>query len=347
MKKYLLVSVVCMLFWFTCRTTAQSTADDPVSRICYFSGNQVNHIPHGISIIEDDSLCRKIADKCASGAELSELENSGIDSLHQRLDLLLQKKLIKIDSGKFYLTIPVIMGEKKNLLIQVVTTASARLMPAVESMIPRLQEALGERRDVAFHLLWSRIIDKVWWKAFENEFSIKDGPPNTAWIVYPTHPYMVGTNYNSDSKGEIGITWSYGYQGSLWPIMKSFLALLDASSGGTVADSVKGDLQGFGCVDSAGHSLVLYFREGDKIDQLCDKLKDQYDNAFHNVYDFQLLSKQFNIQPDDLFIILMHETAYALFENLDRSGKLTFPPVLLGKAGRETTLPLVSIELWN
>lgn len=36
------------------------------------------------------------------------------------------------------------------------------------------------------------------------------------------------------------------------------------------------------------------------------------------------------ISSEELFVILLHETAYALFENLSRSGKLQLPPILNG-----------------
>jgi hypothetical protein len=347
MKKFVFLFALCFALFINRPAPAQTPPNDPVSRLCYFTGNRINHIPRGIGIIEDDSLCRLIADRCVLGASLSDLEGAGIDSLRERIALLIKKNILKIDSGKYFLTIPVIMGEKRILLNQIVTDASLKLMPAVESMVPRLQAALGNRRDVAFHLLWSRIIDKIWWKAFEDQFSSKEGTPNIAWIVHPSHPYMVGTNYNSTARGEIAVTWSYGYAGNLSLIMNAIGPLLDASAGGNVADSVKPLLQEFGCADAGGRSMVFYYHEGDDIDELCESLEREYIAALHNVYDFKALSAQFNVPADDLFVIVMHETAYAVFEQLDRSGKLTFPPVLLGKGGKETTVQLVSVILYS
>jgi hypothetical protein len=59
-----------------------------------------------------------------------------------------------------------------------------------------------------FHLLWSRVIDDAWDKAWKATFTT-EGPADAAWLIYPGQRYDAGTNYGSvPGNGTYALTWS-------------------------------------------------------------------------------------------------------------------------------------------
>ena len=99
-----------------------------------------------------------------------------------------------------------------------------------------------------------------------------------------------------------------------------------------------------GCVNSAGVPVVYSYPTGGDLDNLLDSLKEEYALSARDLYNYDALGKEFDVATDDLFVILMHETAYSLFENLDRSGKLPFPEILKGSNNRKLCVQLASIR---
>jgi tetratricopeptide (TPR) repeat protein len=76
---------------------------------------------------------------------------------------------------------------------------------------------------------------------------------------------------------------------------------------------------------------------GDSKDKLFDYMIHEYAAALKGVFDYKTLGRKFNIPYDELFIVILHETAYAVFEKLHQSGKLEVPDILIGEGDKDKT----------
>jgi len=158
-KIYFMKSILKFLFVFLFTFSGLNAQTDFWTYLVYFGGCPVNHIPKGINIPDKDKMSCDIINYCISGLSYSELKNKFPDSLDIKLSDLSNGKVI-IKSGEYYkMTFPVITGDKRRLLKDTIRFKVSPLLPKVNSMISRLNTVLGKNKDLAFHFLWSRIID--------------------------------------------------------------------------------------------------------------------------------------------------------------------------------------------
>lgn len=344
MRAFSLLAALVMIS-AVCGNSVAQVSDNPIDQMCFFGGSKPNHIPRAIDFLTTDSTARRIATACLPGATHGELESLRLDSLDQYLARLKMDSLIEVRGDKYYLTVPVFVGERRERLRQVTYEASARLVPVVDSMIPRLEKTLGDRREMLFHLLWSRVIDANWWPLYSAQFGDGGTPPSLAWVTYPAHSFFVGTNFWSmKDQDEMAITWSNPCLACPGPIQGNRLFLIGESPLSELTDSQRVSLLERDCIDSTGHPRVYAYCTDGEVDRLFDRFKEEYAKAIRGLYDYAALSKEFGVRIDDLFVILMHETAYSVFDRLDRSGRLPFPSVLRGTGSPRECARVVSIR---
>lgn len=325
---------------------AQAQVPDLLSHMTGFSSGRTNHIPRGVSLLFEDPTTKSIANRCVGGASLKHLNTTGIDCLEQRLSRLVDAGALVLREGRYFLPCPVIVGEKRELMDRITKERVAEILPRIEPMIYRLKQALKDRPQFLFHIFWSRVVDQTFWMLWEEEFPHDVGPPATTWLIYPDHPCQVGTNYNSaPGNSEIAISWSFNCSEHLTPIMRGRFDLYSSGSGVRTPDSLSVSLQEFGCMDETLNPHIFYYQKDDSVDHLIQELKRDFVAALHGLYDYRTLSRTFDIPYDDLYVILVHETAYAIFQNLDETGKLAFPSVLKEGNPRQECYRLVSMAM--
>jgi len=242
----------------------------------------------------------------------------------------------------------VISGERRRALESLVDARVALVVPRVAAMLDRLAQAAGGRRDVLFHLVWSRVMDTFWWPAWQATHPGKKGwTPRVAWAIRPPHPYQVGTNYhNLPETGEVAITWARGASAHIKPIMDSRADLARIAWGMAPADPASaGILFRAGCLDPSGKVRALVYRNGDAVDKLTRKLAQEYAASVATLYDYDALAPQFGVAPGQFFVIVHHETAYAIYGALIAQGRLPFPSSLTHPADPGTCAQLVSLQL--
>jgi len=341
MKRIVYLSLIILSLLATHLTAA---ASDPIDRMMFFGGSQPNHIPRHIDTLFSNAVARQIAIACLPGASMQQLQTLGVSDLQSHIDHLVKDSLLTLRNGKYFLTVPVFVGARRDRLRQITDSGAAKLAPAVAKMISRLQEKLKAHPEMVFHILWSRVIDANWWPLFQSQFTDRPSPPSLAWIVEPVHPYQVGTNFWSmQNEDELAVTWGYGCEDCLENIDTYRPYLIGKSSAPVPPDSARLSLQSHGYIDASSRPAIFSYGTDDGLDSLMQFLKDDYAVAMHNVYDYPALSREFGIPTDDFFVILMHETAYSLFENLDISGKLSFP-ILLIRGDNKSCVRLASIR---
>jgi tetratricopeptide (TPR) repeat protein len=189
-------------------------------------------------------------------------------------------------------------------------------------------------------------MDRSWGRAWQQAFG-QGGPPTTEWRIYPEHPFSVGTNYGIGiGEDSLAVTWNSRKNCNTQVVFSSELELNRAGWGHPVKSSPRAEtLQRLGLFDSEMSFRGFAYHRGDRLDEVLRKLSNDYADLVARAYDYEQLGKFLNIPADELFVIVLHETAYAIFEALNRAGKLEFPAVLKNGADTRGCRSLVSVLL--
>lgn len=298
------------------------------SNLVYFGGCPVNHIPKGIGIPDRNPKARAVINAIIAGYTYSELKSKLPDSLDEILDQLSRGKVISLEKERIALLFPVVTGEKRELIRSLIQKRLLEQSPAIDSLIRPLREHLREHPRLVFHFLWSRIIDNTFWNQYNSEFHTEEGPPSIAWIIYPPHPFQCGTNYDQTTdNSQIAISWSYNIFDEFFslPSTASFYRLTQNEP---VPEGDREFFKKYGLMDTARVSMLFTYRDGDRLDLLCDSLKQVYARKLRGLFDYRSLSKTFDIPAAELFLIMAHETAYTLFQQLSVTRPDFFLPIL-------------------
>jgi len=345
MKKSLFI-VFLVLSLLSCTKSFDVTNDlDIYKSASYFTGGFSKKAYPKMRLLKDE-LNNKIANMCISGATIGDLKKLNIEDLSHRLNILTEGNVLISTDQKYRLSFPVIVGEKRKAMADIVTKAAEELSPFVELMINKLKKELKENENILFHILWSRIIDEVWFDAFNLSFP-EEKPPKVIWVVYPEHPFAVGTNYNSlPGHGNLALTWSNNFTEHLTAFDELRFELHQAAWDKEITNiQTKEKMKEFGVFDVNDRFSVFSYKRGDKLDQILVYLTKEYASKVSKIYDYRALSEKFDGPYDELFVIVLHETAYAVFERLYESGKLQIPEILLHEDNKKNSIQLASLEL--
>jgi hypothetical protein len=293
-----------------------------------------------------DTANHRIASLCLRGASLEDLERLGATALDERLRDLSEGNVISVVEGTCGLAFPAFIDADRQMLSEIVDAKAAELTPLVETMISRLWEELGDRQDMLFHVLWSRVIDEIWTEAHQLAFP-NEALPAVVWIVHPQHPYAVGTNYETTpGHGILAMTWSNHFNEHLSVFHEASYELHQAAWGQEIEDpQVRSELMDYGVLDREGSSRLFTFPPGERLDSVLEEMVSEYAAAASEAYDWEALGQHVGVHPGDAFVVVLHETAYAVFEDLHRAGRLDVPEVLLRGGDKREAVRLVSVAL--
>jgi peptidyl-prolyl cis-trans isomerase A (cyclophilin A) len=320
---------------------------DAASEVLYFSGEE-SGFPVPDYRLAEDPINNFVIGAVLTGATVEDLQRRGVEDAAARIEKLVQGRFLSLVGSTYRLTFPVISGAQRQALEALVDARVIPVGPRVAAMLDRLAQAAGGRRDALFHLVWSRVMDTFWWPAWKATHPGKTGAtPRVAWTIRPRHAYQVGTNYDQlPGRAEIAVTWGRGATAHIKPIMKAAADLERMAWGIAPADSGNAAiLSAAGCLDAAGKVRALVYRDGDAVDKLTRKLARDYAAAVAKLYDYDALAPQFGVAPGQFFVIVHHETAYAIYGALIAQGRLPFPPSLTQPGDPGTCAQLVSLQL--
>jgi hypothetical protein len=190
-------------------------------------------------------------------------------------------------------------------------------------------------------------MDKFWWPAWQAVYSKPRGAPAAAWILRPDHAFQVGTNYhNLPGNGEIAVTWSSAAAAHIAPIMAARADLARLAWGLPPLDPASvGALRASGCLGASGRVRPFVLRDGDATDKLAKRLAPEYAALVARLYDYDTLAPRHGVAPGQLFVILQHETAYAIYGALVAEGAIAFPASLGIEGDPDACAQLVSLWL--
>jgi hypothetical protein len=312
----------------------------------YFSGSTPDSEVPQTALLRD-STNNQIAWECIAGASVRRLRAATpVPDLDQRLRALAQGRVVRTGGGRCAVGFPVLAGGERRALAEIVDRQATALVPLGERMIARLVPRLGERREMAFHVLWSRVMDASWGDSWNAAFPGEE-LPTVVWLVDPPSALAVGTNFEGlPGSGDLAMTWSEHSGDYLRYFHQVSYDLYRLAWGQPPRDSsVATRLRAYGVFDASGRSRLFAYPQGGALDSLLTGMSREYAAAVANAYDWSALARRFHLSPGQLFVIVLHETAYALLDDLQTRGRLDVPAVLLGGGGPAQSVALVSLRL--
>jgi hypothetical protein len=314
--------------------------------IRYFGGAASGFPMPGYRLLQDP-VNNRILNMALGGVTRAALDTAGIADADDRLAALVKGQCLARDGEAYRVSFPVISGEAREAIRAVVDAAATPVVGRVAAMAARVSQVTPGRPDARFHLLWSRAMDKFWWPAWQAVYSKPKGAPAAAWVLRPDHPYQVGTNYhNLPGDGEIAVTWSNAASDHIEAIMSARADLARIAWGMPPLEPANVEvLRRACCLDDSGRVRPFVLHEGDAVDKLAARIAKDYAAVTAKLYDYDALARRFHVAPGQIFVILQHETAYAIYDALVAQGVLAFPPALRGDQGADACAPLVSLRL--
>jgi tetratricopeptide (TPR) repeat protein len=265
---------------------------------------------------------------CQSGATVRQLHRRGITNVEAGLDALEKARIILRRNDRCFPAFPVVIGKDYEKARTIARAASSRVMRETAKAVAELSQSV--RNDaILFHLLWSRVLDQSWEELWAKALPGTPGPTETTWIIYPTHAYSVGTNFNNlPGDGDIAVSWSpKGFEHVRAAMLLRYDIALAAWKLDLPSSAVAG-LRDIGFVDNSGAFMGFGYHAGDRLDVLLGQLRRDYATAVTGALNLKSASRLLQISESDALIILVHEVAYCLLEALDRSGILRYPEAL-------------------
>ena len=297
---------------------------------------------HDLDLFKD-STNNLIGDACIPGAGVDELRGLGIADLDERLGRLRAGNVIALRDGRCTLTFPVITGRRRDDLAAAVRPVARALAPRVAEIGEEIARAVPGHEEMVFHLLWSRVVDQMWCRAWQREHRAGTCPPGVDWVLYPASPFTFGTNSWGN---DLAVTWNWQTRCAVWPVVTAVrTALLDAAAGKKYEGPEADSLRRYGLLDADGRFVGFAYREDSPLDSLLDRLTTEYAALAAGRYDYRRLAASLDIGVEQLWVILFHETAYAVFADLDQDGKLRVPRVLAGAGEPADCRATVSFQL--
>jgi tetratricopeptide (TPR) repeat protein len=242
---------------------------------------------------------------------------------------------------------PVLMGKRREIIGRAARERAQALRPCVERILSELRSEVKGNERIVFHLLWSRILDESWAVIWRGCFPDGSYLPSVTWVIEPEHPFAVGTNSSSlPGDGSFSFTWSYNTENLAADLWTLGLPLYKAARALPLSQDERKRLQTYGFLDAkTGRNKTFCYERGDRLDSFFERMQARYASEASRAYDFKGLARMVDVDPGEFLIILLHETAYEQFENLDRSGMLRFPKVLKTGEPAAESVDLMSLQL--
>lgn len=321
-----------------------SEAVDLHSHVCSFGGSWPSSRPRPQIDMLKDSDTAAVLTGCMDGCSPA---TSGDEIAEDRVHALVSGGLLELRHGGYYPSFPVLVGPRRDDLQHLVVSRTRALITPATQVVQELRESVSDDQ-IVFHLLWSRVLDQAWGELWALHSPATPAPEATLWVIYPEHPYSVGTNYNQlPGSGSIAITWSPRRSEHIRSVMDASFELNHAAWEGRVRETARLDLLQLGFLNANGGFRGFYYHRDDRLDALLRELQHDYAAAVDGLYDYEELADAFHVRSTDLFVVLLHETAYELFRQLDVAGVLSFPPTLRANGDLHGTRALVSLRLVN
>jgi len=294
---------------------------------------------------------------CLKGVADESLKPPGILDVQKRLEMLERGNLIKKADGRYTLAFPAVVDDKRDQLQKYAEQAALQLVPFGEKMIAQIRAQLAGRDEMIYHVLWSVVMDSgPAWDAARAEMKKKIGAgdtstENTAWLLYPSHPFRVGTNGYNTSNGHLAITWSRNTPrpdviGGIMSQHVSQLAQAIEQNAAITSAQAKDALGKYGLIDEAGKVRLYAIKADSQAAQSYAELGTQFGRQMMTYLDASKVAEMLGMLPGAAFVIAYHEICWQLLQDLVENKALEVP-LIVAKGGTDTseTHQLVSLAI--
>jgi len=276
---------------------------------------------------------------CLQDAGEERLKGLGIPDLQDRLTRLEHGHVVKKVQGRYALTFPVIVGDKREQLQRYVEEAALKLVPLGEQMIAEIRPHLAGREEMMYHVLWSVVMDGgPAWDAARSAMhkQVRSGDTSSddkGWVIYPPHPFDVGTNSGGDFGTTLRVTWRHGTPspGAIEDVITKHLKqLIPAIEHKTAvaSEEARMALGKYGLVDEAGHVRLYTFTSGSKASKLYTRLGKQFGREAMTHVDIVKVTEMLEVEPGVAFLITQHELCWQLLQDLAEKRVLAVPAIV-------------------
>ncbi len=305
----------------------------------------------------DDPVNNLLLKACFTAAAEEDLRPLGIAGLQERLARLEASRLIKRANGRYAFAFPAVTGAKRAQLQRHAEQAATRLLPLGRTMAKRVQGHLKDRQEMAYHVLWSVVMDGPdAWKTVQEEVrrQVRTGDlsmDDKGWVIYPDHPSAVGTNTYDLSSGRLQITWSRRSPrpGAMRDaVVRHEDALMEAVRKNlpVQAAAAREALAAWGLVDERGNVRLLVLDSERDAAAVKDyrELGREFARQIVTHLDPQKTAEMLEAPPGVACLIAYHEICWQLLQGLTEERILSRPGILSqGSAGTQDARQLVSL----
>ena len=294
---------------------------------------------------------------CLKGITDESLKPLGILDVQERLERLERGNLIKKIDGRYALTFPAIVGDKRDRLREDAEQAARQLVPSSEKMIAQIRVNLAGRDEMLYHVLWSIVMDGgPAWDAARAEMNkiIAAGDTSTenkAWLLYPSHPFQAGTNSWNNSFGHLRVTWSHNTPSPnvIGRVVSQYATQLTQAielDRAVEAADVKDALSKYGLVDEAGKVRLYTIRPDSDTAAVYMKLGTEFGRQMMAQLDVKKVADMLDVSPGVAFVIAYHEICWQLLQDLAEKKALEVP-LIVAKSGTDASRSYQLVSLTN
>jgi hypothetical protein len=294
---------------------------------------------------------------CIKGLADDSLKPLGILDVGRRLEVLERGNLIKKVDRRYRLTVPAIVGDKRERLREYTEQTAQQLLPSTEKMISRIQPHLAGRDEMLYHVLWSIVMDGGQaWDAARKEMNKKIDAGDTSiqdkvWLLYPQHPFRAGTNSWTESFGNLQVTGSSNTPNPnvVDRVISQYAThLIQAIEQDHAVESAeaKDALGKYGLIDEAGKVRIYEIKPDSEAAQSYAELGAQFGRQMMGQLDVKKVAEMLDVSPGMAFLIAYHEICWQLLQDLAEKKVLSVPQIVT-HAGVKTsdTYQLVSLMI--
>jgi anthranilate/para-aminobenzoate synthase component I len=276
---------------------------------------------------------------CIKGVTDESLETLGIPDVQQRLERLERGNLIKKVDGRYKLTFPAVVGDKRDKLREYAKRAAQQLVPSAEKTIAQIQLNLSGHDEMLYHILWSVVMDGGQaWDAARAEMNKKidvgdTSTENKAWLIYPSHPFQAGTNSWNRPSGHLKVTWSRNTPspntiGRL--VSQHASQLIQAIEQDRTVESAdaKNDLSKYGLLDEEGKVRLYIIKSDSEAAKSYAELGGQFGRQIMDQLDVKKVAEMLDVSPGVAFVIAYHEICWQLLQDLAEKKTLEVPQIV-------------------
>ncbi len=295
----------------------------------------------------NDPANNPILNACLRVATEEDLKSLGIANLRERLTRLERGGLIKKSKECYSLAFPAIVGQKRAQLQEYIEQTAKELLPLGRTMIEQIRQHLKDREEMLYHVLWSDIMDgPLAWDMAQSKLKeqIKTGDisiTNKAWLLYPAHPFRVGTNSYNIPSGHLRITWSRNTPSpnAIRKIISKheddFVEAIEKNSSVKTREAREA-FHKHGLVDEAGKVQIYALDSETDFQAVQDymKLGEDFGREIVIHLDTAKIANMLEVPAGVALLIAYHEVSWQLLQNLAEEKVLKIPRIVT-KAGTD------------